>query len=153
MNETTVVPFVLNSRTSGLVTLNTTELNGFENQVFNIFNEQTGELLPYTPGTTYNFNVVANQPYRLQLRVGNVTGISNAIANVFEVYPNPAENNVTIRTSNANSVELVNSIGQVVIKQLAAESNLMNVSKLAKGIYTVRVIGANGVQTQKLVVK
>jgi hypothetical protein len=40
-------------------------------------------------------------------------------------------------------------VGQVVISELAAETNEINISKLAKGVYTVRLNGAS----QKLVVR
>ncbi|MFY8034172.1 MAG: T9SS type A sorting domain-containing protein, partial [Flexibacteraceae bacterium] len=149
MNEVNAIPFTIQSSTSGNVTLRTTEMNGVSGYTLNLFNEQTGELLPYTGTETYTFSVTANQPYRLQLRVGSVTGIESFKANVFEVYPNPASDKVTIRTNGTGTLEVLNVVGQVVISQPASETNEINVSKLAKGVYTVKFNG----NSQKLVVK
>ena len=149
MNEVNAIPFVIQTSNSGIVTLRTTELSGLEGYTLNLFNEQTGELLPYTGTETYTFNVTANQPYRMQLRVGSVTGIETFKANVFEVFPNPATDKVTIRTNGTGTLEIVNVVGQVVMTQSATETNEINVSKLAKGVYSVRFNGAS----QKLVVK
>jgi hypothetical protein len=149
MNEVNAIPFVIQTSNSGIVTLRTTELSGLEGYTFNLLNEQTGELLPYTGTETYSFNVTANQPYRMQLRVGAVTGIEAFKANVFEVFPNPATDKVTIRTNGTGTLEVVNVVGQVVMTQPATETNEINVAKLAKGVYSVRFNGAS----QKLVVK
>ena len=124
-------------------------MNGLAGYTFNLFNEQTGELLPYTGSETYTFNVTANQPYRMQLRVGAVTGIENFKANVFEVYPNPASDKITIRTQAEGTISITNSIGQVVLTQPATTTNEIHISKLAKGVYSVRFNG----NSQKLVVK
>jgi hypothetical protein len=149
LNEVNAIPFVIQTANSGIVTLRTTEFNNVAGYTFNLFNEQTGELLPYTGTETYTFNVSANQPYRLQLRVGSVTGINTFKASAFEVFPNPATDKVTIRTNGTGSLEVINVVGQVVMTQPATETNEINVSKLAKGVYTVKFNGAS----QKLVVK
>jgi hypothetical protein len=149
LNEVNAIPFVIQTANSGIVTLRTTEFNNVAGYTFNLFNEQTGELLPYTGTETYTFNVSANQPYRLQLRVGSVTGINTFKAAAFEVFPNPATDKVTIRTNGTGSLEVINVVGQVVMTQPATETNEINVSKLAKGVYTVKFNGAS----QKLVVK
>jgi hypothetical protein len=149
LNGVNSIPFVIQTSTSGLVSLISTELSGLEGYTFNLFNEQTGELLPYTGSETYTFNVSANQPYRLQLRVGSVTSIGNFEANVFEVFPNPATDKITIKTTGKGTLEILNTLGQVVITQMATGTNEINIAKLAKGVYSVRF---NGV-SQKLVVK
>jgi uncharacterized delta-60 repeat protein len=149
MNNINAIPFVLQANATGSVTLITTEISGMEGYTFNIFNEQTGELLPYTGTETYTFNVAANQLYRLQLRVGSVTGIETFKATVFEVFPNPASDKVTVRTNGTGTLEIVNNLGQVLITQPAIGTNEINVSELAMGVYTVKF---NGV-SQKLVVR
>jgi hypothetical protein len=153
LNEVNAIPFTIQSTNSGVVTLRTTEISGLEGYTFNLFNEQTGELLPYTGTETYSFNVTANQTYRMQLRVGSVTGIETFKANVFEVYPNPATQKVTIRTQGEGTISLTNSIGQVVLTQPINGAETINLTKLAKGIYTIKLSQANGITTQKLVVE
>jgi uncharacterized protein (DUF2141 family) len=149
MNSVSAIPFVLQTNATGSVTLHTTEISGMEGYTFNLFNEQTGELLPFTGSESYSFNVAANQPYRLQLRVGSLTGINHFKDKIFEVFPNPATDKITTHTNGTGTLEIVNVVGQVVMTQTATETNEINVSKLAKGIYTVKFNGAS----QKLVVK
>ncbi len=149
LNGVNAIPFVIQTNATGSVTLNTTEISGMEGYTFNLFNEQTGELLPYTGTETYTFNVTANQPYHLQLRIGSVTGINTFKASSFEVYPNPASDKVTVNTSGTGTLEILNTLGQVVITQPAAATNEINISKLAKGVYTVKFNGLS----QKLLVR
>jgi uncharacterized delta-60 repeat protein len=68
---------------------------------------------------------------------------------MLEVFPNPASDKVTIRTNGEGTLEIVNMVGKVVITQPATKTNEINISKLAKGVYTVKF---NGV-SQKLVVR
>jgi hypothetical protein len=81
--------------------------------------------------------------------MNNVTGLNTFKANTFEIYPNPATNKVTVNTNGTGTLEIVNTLGQVVITQPAVGTNEINISKLAKGVYTVRFNGAS----QKLVVR
>jgi hypothetical protein len=104
---------------------------------------------PYTPQSTYQFYLNANERYSLSLRLNNVTGINNFKASTFEVFPNPATDKITIRTIGLGTLEILNTVGQTVITQSANEHNEINVSKLAKGVYTIKF---NGV-SQKLVIK
>lgn len=67
----------------------------------------------------------------------------------FELLPNPATSNVTIKISCTGALQILNTLGQVVFAQPASETNEINITNLAKGIYTVRF---NGV-SQKLMVR
>jgi hypothetical protein len=149
LNGVNSIPLVLQANATGSVTLITTEISGMDGYTFNLFNEQTGELLPFTGSESYSFNVAANQPYRLQLRVGSLTGINHFKDKIFEVFPNPAFDKVTIRTTCTGTIEIVNNLGQVLITQPAIGTNEINISKLAMGVYTVKF---NRV-SQKLVVR
>ncbi|MFY8034158.1 MAG: T9SS type A sorting domain-containing protein [Flexibacteraceae bacterium] len=74
---------------------------------------------------------------------------SKLLPKVISITPNPATDKVTIKTTGTGTLEILNTLGQVVITQPAIGTNEINISKLAKGVYTVRF---NGV-SQKLVVK
>ncbi|MFY8033738.1 MAG: T9SS type A sorting domain-containing protein, partial [Flexibacteraceae bacterium] len=154
LNNVSAIPFAILNRNAGTVTLRTSQFNSLEGYTFNLFDEQTGELLPYTPDAVYSFTVSANQAYRLQLRVGSVTGIENFKANVFEVFPNPTTGNVTLTTTaDAENVSVVNAVGQVVYTAKAQAQMEMNLNHLAKGVYMVQVQSAKGVSSQRLVIK
>jgi hypothetical protein len=75
---------------------------------------------------------------------------------VFNMFPNPAGDLLTINTKGASAVSVVvfdYSGKQVIhVKELSSTSNVLNVSNLTKGIYFVRVFNNNGKsQTQKLI--
>ncbi len=74
---------------------------------------------------------------------------ANVFSNLLEIYPNPASDKVTIRTTGTGTIEIVNNLGQVLITQPAVGTNEINISKLAMGVYTVKF---NGV-SQKLVIR
>jgi hypothetical protein len=149
LNEATVIPIELLSDSSGTVTLSTAEFSGLSGGPYYLVDEVTTEVYPYTPQTNYQFFLNANQPYSLSLRLNNVTGINTFNANAFEVYPNPATDKITIQTNVKGNLEILNSVGQVVLAQPATGTNEINISKLARGVYAVRF---NGV-SQKLVVR
>jgi uncharacterized delta-60 repeat protein len=143
LNAATVIPIELLSDSTGMVTLSTTEFSGLSGGPYYLVDEITTEVYPYTPQTSYQFYLNANEPYSLSLRLNNVNGISDFKANVFEVYPNPATDKVTIKTVGTGTLEILNTLGQAVITQPATATKEINVSKLAKGIYTVRFNGVS----------
>lgn len=89
-------------------------------------------------------------------------GLTNKTAlNEFDVYPNPASNdvNVKIAVSNAqtSTIKVLNNLGQVVISKnvsLNAGSNTVSfdTKNLASGIYYVSYDAGNGATTKKLTI-
>ncbi|MBT9393278.1 T9SS-dependent M36 family metallopeptidase [Hymenobacter sp. NST-14] len=82
---------------------------------------------------------------------------------MMEVYPNPATNQITVRTQVSSSapvqVELVSLLGQRVSVQTIAAARLqqegvvVNTSALAGGVYVVRLTTSEGTITKKVVVQ
>ncbi|RTQ49600.1 T9SS type A sorting domain-containing protein [Hymenobacter gummosus] len=78
------------------------------------------------------------------------------------VFPNPAKDRVTVRLMASSQqpvqIELVNNIGQVVLRTSAAATKLqqdgveLSTAALPAGIYVVRLTGSTGTAAQKLVV-
>ena len=95
----------------------------------------------------------------LSVTVSACTGINNVSENIaaFVVYPNPNNGEFTISVTGLNktpSVEIYNTIGKLVYKDvLTAEKNNFN-TNLAAGIYFLNII-ENGkvIATQKLICK
>lgn len=91
----------------------------------------------------------------------NVTSISESsmISNTFKIYPNPANDVITINydglTEINSSIEITNTVGQIIMKQDVANETLknINVSNLSNGIYFVQ-LKQNGksIATKKLVI-
>jgi hypothetical protein len=58
------------------------------------------------------------------------------------IYPNPAQNNLTIQMDNSSnySIQLLRMDGQMVIEQHASDKiSQLDVSKLSSGIYIIQV--------------
>jgi hypothetical protein len=82
--------------------------------------------------------------------------VPNKILNIaskaqFSIYPNPAKNEIRINSSSAlQSIEIYSVEGKLVLK-VANPVNLVNISLLQSGLYSVKAISTNGnVYTQKL---
>jgi hypothetical protein len=79
-------------------------------------------------------------------------GVLEEAPSAFEVYPNPANNSVTI-SSNQSSGEwivLKNTLGQVVVQKTQFSSMVtLDVSHLTSGIYFLNI----GAASHKLVIK
>lgn len=74
-------------------------------------------------------------------------GVEEVENTTFSVYPNPATTNITVKGE--GSMEIVNTLGQVVVsEQVNGQANI-NVANLESGIYFVRMNGA----TQKFIKK
>ncbi len=94
---------------------------------------------------------------------GGTAGV-NSIANsadAFDVYPNPASNDVNVKIVSNNAltstIKVLNNLGQVVIAKnvsLNAGSNTVNIDtkQLASGIYYVNYDSGNGTVTKKLTI-
>ena len=109
----------------------------------------------------FNFNVVpaATETYYVDnISFGSlITGIQEFKANrTFAVYPNPANDFVTIDASlldNTNQVVVTNSIGQVVLqKSLSVLDNKIDVANFENGIYFMILNTESGSRTSKFMV-
>ena len=69
--------------------------------------------------------------------------------NDLEIYPNPANNLLTISNVNVQHVVIFNINGQVMLKQ--DFSNTVDVSALPKGMYFIKVSSADGLATKKFI--
>ena len=81
-----------------------------------------------------------------------VTGVENELASSkISVYPNPANDKITITGADIKSVEIANLNGETVLTSTASN---INISDLASGIYVVKIAdNKSNVTTQKLVVE
>jgi hypothetical protein len=71
----------------------------------------------------------------------------------FEVFPNPANENITIRSDVSGSeIMILNSIGQLVYKGTLSENEtVIDISELQRGLYFIQLIKEGKTQTQKII--
>ena len=79
---------------------------------------------------------------------------------IFRIYPNPAKNNVIVEVENIKSqsatLQFINMQGKVVLNDILQPSQIkilkeFDISKLAKGVYLVKVISGDDVVVEKFV--
>lgn len=84
---------------------------------------------------------------------GAVLGTDNAEQPKVSVYPNPADNFITINAQGIDEVSFTDMNGRTVFskKNMAIDNYTIDVSSLSQGIYLMTVTTVNGITTQKVV--
>ena len=84
---------------------------------------------------------------------GVYLGIHGTGISAFSIFPNPAQNEITISArTDFHTVEVINFLGQIAISQsVSGNSVQLNIKDLTNGIYFVRTISQNGIHVQKFV--
>lgn len=85
-----------------------------------------------------------------------INELSNVNSDVeINMYPNPAENEITFSSSvEITKIEIINLIGQIIYtKDMKSTNTKINVSNLAKGNYIAKIYTKKGIKTNKFVVK
>ena len=109
---------------------------------------------------TYAYQVSA--VYSFQCKESNltdkvsilITGIENHQTNLYTIYPNPTNGNVTIEGSGLNRVEIYNVLGCRLAEYNNVKDNLqINVNNFADGLYFVKLYSVmNAAVTKRLVI-
>ena len=97
----------------------------------------------------YTFTAEANATYTANFEPASSQAINDVDAVNVNLYPNPTSDNLYVEVEGLQKVEIIDAVGRVVLSQ---NNGTVNMSKLANGIYTVRVM-ANGNTAVKKVVK
>jgi hypothetical protein len=95
---------------------------------------------------------VLNVEDTASLSVGNVENESHH----FQLFPNPADDKVNIKTANPmKAIQVFDAIGKRVIENqnINAPNFVLNTTKLPNGVYFVQVTTDMAVLTQKLIIK
>jgi len=144
--------------------------NGF----YSIINNE-GDILStqiYRPSENaifYSATLVTDNSYQilgkqgddlLLLRTNNDGEFNTSLKQIdnfdFLVYPNPAENSITLKNLHSNFVnlEIYNINGQLVLSEkLNSSSPDIDISKLIGGIYLIKFIGSNNYITSRFIKK
>ena len=80
---------------------------------------------------------------------GTFVGVDDVESVSFEVYPNPANDILNVRSNEAvRQLDIVDMTGRTVV---SANSNSVNVATLSAGVYIVRITTTSGTGMQKIV--
>jgi len=101
-----------------------------------------------------NRNPFIDHPEYLILIYDPTNAVNDNYYNSLNVYPNPANEYITIESSNFElakpEITISNSIGQQVLQQSRMENNKLDVSELTEGTYILRITINNHLVTKKL---
>lgn len=91
----------------------------------------------------------------VQFATTATAGVDNLAASTFSVFPNPANNVVTVANANAliNAIALTDINGRTVksVKVGGVASTDVNISDLASGVYVMSISSDKGTTTKKIV--
>lgn len=122
----------------------------------------TTEVTKYTDSNvemgTYNYSVVAvyedgeSEAVSIRVVIGNAIDESEAVG--FKVYPNPAKDVICIESHIRNfEYQLINSLGQVVIKGTSQDGNTISVEGINKGIYFLKFVSDGEIYINRIIVQ
>ena len=113
-------------------------------------------------GTTATDGTTGSTPMvRMNMNpdVPGPTSIEDNSYSTFDIYPNPSNGMLNISLTNSSdkqTIEIKNLIGQTVYSQIVGNSSTVtiNLSDFNKGIYTVSLINENGtISTKKIIIQ
>lgn len=114
-----------------------------------------GDVIPNTASIYFDFNpaIVTNT---FETRIVETLGVKQARANGFVVFPNPAQDVVTIQTASIQKlhVSVLDLSGKVLMQtsDVTAQKQL-DVSGLASGMYVLKLVSGAQTSVQKLLVR
>lgn len=82
--------------------------------------------------------------------------VTDVLASKIRVYPNPATDNITIKSidqSEIDSVELYNILGSKVLSTASLINDSLNVSEMASGVYLLKVNVGTRSATKRIVIE
>ncbi|GAA4377536.1 hypothetical protein GCM10023186_12760 [Hymenobacter koreensis] len=165
LNTTAVtVPLAVRVAQAGSYTLQASELINLPlGWVATLHDAQTGAAINLQAQPNYTCTITPGQAlgrFRLEFQQARVLAATQAQLNAaVSVYPNPARGSVSLglpATKQAVDVQIVNTLGQTVLKHRAGATagvTVLPLGNLARGVYHVRVALPEGIVTKRLVVE
>jgi hypothetical protein len=88
----------------------------------------------------------------VSLANSEVTGVSTSTSKL-GIYPNPARDYVTVTFNGMQEakLEVINRLGQIIIKEHIYSNQRINTSNWPNDVYILRVVSENGIVTKRLV--
>ena len=123
------------------------------------FNTQTIDLSNYTGTVRIAFRLISNDKnigYIDNVKIfGNASGLNDVAATPsFGVYPNPANDFVTITDANGANVKVIDMLGRTLISKVVKSTNeTISINDLQTGMYMIQMIKDGKVSSQKLIKK
>ncbi|MGA9213097.1 T9SS type A sorting domain-containing protein [Kaistella sp.] len=106
----------------------------------------------YIGGIGANFEEMDAKGFLIKLPGAGLASHEVIATDKMSIYPNPVKDVVTIKTSDKiESAEVYSATGQLAFASKNIVNNKIDLSKLSKGIYIIKVKTAKGIQATKLI--
>jgi hypothetical protein len=79
------------------------------------------------------------------------TGISQTGNEFAKIYPNPATSQITVQDLNISKYDIIDVLGRVVLNGNLTEKNMIDISSINKGTYTLKLYNSDNVITKKFI--
>jgi hypothetical protein len=76
--------------------------------------------------------------------------VDEVIATTFDIYPNPANDFITVKGITQSAVSIMDISGKTIARVNAMQQRL-DISQLAPGVYFIQAATANGIQQKKFI--
>jgi hypothetical protein len=124
-----------------------------------VFPTGSGDYTAASPGTIYYVCTIHVNAFQMKgsIQVNAVTDINDIqIEYLPKIYPNPANNNITLRTGKYSAIEeirisdLSGKSVKVLTKPAVSDDLVsMDIADLKKGIYFISIKTVDGIETEK----
>jgi pectin methylesterase-like acyl-CoA thioesterase len=122
---------------------------GIDNATITLTASGNGTLFERTAIVTVSGNGVAPQTITVTQDAG-VTGINEKSEKPFKIFPNPATSILTINNFNKNAIVSIYDVnGNLLINETAKQE--INVSYLAKGVYSLKIADSKSIKMIKFI--
>lgn len=90
----------------------------------------------------------------ISLQEDATASVEDAFASNFKIYPNPAEDFITIESKNSsiNSIEIFDLLGKSIYSKMKPSNNVIDVSDFSKGVYLLKLESEGKSLTKKIVI-
>ncbi|MDD4001821.1 MAG: T9SS type A sorting domain-containing protein, partial [Bacteroidales bacterium] len=121
------------------------------------FNTQTIDLSTYTGTVRIAFRLISNDKNIGFLDNVKILGSALSINEVennasFGVYPNPANDFVTISDANGAEIKVIDMLGRTLISKVVKSTNeTISINDLQTGMYMIQIVKDGQTSSQKLI--
>jgi len=85
---------------------------------------------------------------------GTPAGIKNINIKKVSIYPNPANDAITIKNAKNAYIKIIDLQGRVLVSDYCSDNNIQfDVSYLSKGVYFVQIMFKNSIKTKKIIIE
>ena len=152
-NDTVLIVFPSGTNLTGLIASFTTDLEGCIPTVNSVIQESGVTVNDFTEPLVYHFWGPGGCFSEWTVIADVETRLSENFLNSFSVYPNPANDLLTVSFDQPCELSIINSLGQTVFnEQVKAPKRNIDLSEFNEGLYFLQVKNDHGLIVRKVII-